>query len=189
MLIAYLDIETYSPEEPKFSNKIILICYKEVLDGNVTIMFKEWLNDEETMLKRFYGMLNEKLLAERIVMLIGWNILRFDVPFLTYRIYLHEIDDLENILEAFREVYWRDLRQCLLPFNRFSFKGLSMDEVSKKLKISPPKYSNKDIKLFYERGEYEKIEEHTLSEMRFLSELCWKMKNLREIAKAFKVVI
>jgi hypothetical protein len=67
-----------------------------------------------------------------------------------------------------------------LPFNKYSFKGLSEEEVAKKFKIAPPKYSNKEIKTFYEKSEYEKIEEHSVSEMRFLFNLAWKMKDIKK---------
>jgi len=41
MVLAYLDIETYSPsEEPMLSDKIILIYYKEKLDGASNILYK-----------------------------------------------------------------------------------------------------------------------------------------------------
>jgi uncharacterized protein YprB with RNaseH-like and TPR domain len=37
--------------------------------------------------------------------LIGWNIARFDIPFLTYRLFLHNVDSFENIIENFRRAY------------------------------------------------------------------------------------
>lgn len=190
MVLAYLDIETYSPsKEPMLNDKIILIYYKEKLDGASNILYKEWNESEKTILQKFYEMLRGKIKVEKTMTLIGWNIVRFDIPFLTYRLFFHKIDNLDNILESFRRAYWRDLRQCLLPFNKYSFKGLSEEETAKKFKIEPPKYSNKEIKIFYEKREYEKIEEHAISEMRFLSDLAWKMRNIREILEVFGMVV
>jgi len=186
MVLAYLDVETYSPnKEPMLSDKVILIYYKEVCGGNEEVMFKEWSESEEMILKNFYAMLTKKLSAEKTLTLIGWNIIRFDIPFLAYRLFFHRIESLDNILENFRKAYLRDLRQCLLPFNKYSFDGLSEKEVARRFRIEPPKYSNKDIKAFYEKGEYKKIEEHALSEMKFFSNLAWKMRDLGEIIKVF----
>jgi DNA polymerase elongation subunit (family B) len=190
MVLVYLDIETYSPsKKPMFSDKVILIYYKEKLGGNADIMFKEWEESEKAVLLKFYNTLKDRIATEKTVTLIGWNIVRFDIPFLTYRLFFNKIDSLDNILEIFRQAYWRDLRQCLLPFNRYSFKGLSEEEVAKKFKIESPKYSNKEIKTFYEKGEYEKIEDHALSEMKFSSNLAWKMRNIREVIEAFGMVV
>ncbi|MEM0049562.1 MAG: hypothetical protein QXW39_03390 [Candidatus Bathyarchaeia archaeon] len=190
MVLAYLDIETYSPSiEPMFSDKVILVYYKEELGGNSNVLWKEWEESEKTLLQKFYDTLKGRLTTEKTVTLIGWNIVRFDIPFLTYRLFFHKIDGLDNILEIFRRAYWRDLRQCLLPFNKYSFKGLSEEEIAKKFKIETPKYSNKEIKIFYEKGKYEKIEEHAISEMRFLSDLAWKMRDVKEIMKAFEMMV
>lgn len=188
VVLAYLDIEIYpQQEEPSFKDKIIAIGYVEV-DGKSELL-KEWDSNERTILSQFYEYLKEKLRTERTVMMIGFNLLLFDRDFLAVRLQFHAIDTLENVFNNFKRIYWRDLRQHLLPFNKYSFKGLSEEEVAKKFKIEPPTYSNKEIKTFYKKGEYEKIEEHAKSEMRFLSNLAWKMRNVREIIKAFSVVV
>ncbi|MEM2704313.1 MAG: ribonuclease H-like domain-containing protein [candidate division WOR-3 bacterium] len=185
MVLAYLDIETYSPgEKPRVGDKVILIYYKEELDGNLNMLSKEWEEGEDTILQKFYDMLKDKT-AKGTVTLIGWNFVRFDIPFLTCRLFFHKIDSLDDILETFRRAYFIDLRQCLLPFNKYRFKGLSEEEIAKKFKIEPPKYSNKKVKIFYEKGEYKKIEEHAISEMKFLSNLAWKMRDIREVQETF----
>jgi len=186
MVLSYIDIETYSPNrEPRFSDKVILICYKEELGGNVKAAFKEWDEGEKAILKNFFDLLRDRIEKERTITLIGFNHVRFDIPFLTYRLFTHEIGLLEEILEVFRKTYWRDLRLCLLPFNNYSFKGLSSEEVAKKFKIDPPKHSNRDIKSFYESNDYKKIEEHAESEMKLLSDLSWKMRDCKAIMEAF----
>lgn len=184
MVLAYFDIETYSPQkEPLFTDKVILICIKEV--GKKEKMFKEWESSEKDILKEFYSFIKEKVEKETLT-LIGWNIARFDIPFLTYRINFHKIAKLEEIFEVFRKCYWRDLRLCFLPFNKLKFKGLNERVVAEKLGVRKPKYSNKEIKEFYEKGEYNKIEEHTLSEIDFLSDISWKLiKDIKEVLRCF----
>jgi len=170
----YLDIETYSQQkEPSFEDKVIAIEYKEV-DGKSELL-KEWESDEKTILSKFYKYLKEKLRIERSVMIIGFNLLLFDRDFLAVRLYFHTVDELANIFNNFKKIYWKDLRYCLLPFNKFSFVGLSAEELARKLGIRMPKYSNKDIRSFYDNREYEKIVEHVESDMKFLSDLSFKM--------------
>jgi hypothetical protein len=60
MMIAYLDVETCplsealeakssddSDEEPRLSDKVILIYYKEVHEGTEEVLFKEWVEGEK----------------------------------------------------------------------------------------------------------------------------------------------
>lgn len=178
MVIVYFDIETHSPGvEPSFDDKVILICMR--VNGDT--LLREWESSEEDILSDFYWNYLMRWIKKETTIFIGWNITRFDIPVLTYRLYVHKIDNLKNILEAFRIAYWMDLRQCLLPFNRFRFKGLGEEKVAEKLKIRKPVHSNKDIRTFYETRNFKAIEEHILSEMVFLSDLFRKLKNTQEI--------
>jgi len=179
----YLDIETYSPrKEPSFEDKIILIGLE--IRGDVRLL-KEWESSEKNILSEFYSLLKGKV-GKETVTLIGWNLVRFDILFLTYRIWKHNIDSLANIFEVFRKAYWRDLRLCLLPFNKYRFKGLSEDEIAKKFRIEHPIYSNKEISYFYENRMFKKIEGHVVSELKFLSDLSWKMRNIKEAMRVFE---
>ena len=183
MVLAYLDIETYSPEkEPRFEDRVILIGLKIKKD---VMLLKEWESSEKNILSQFYNFLKDRVEKETVT-LIGWNLVRFDIPFLTYRIWKRNIDSLVNIFEVFRKTYWRDLRQCLLPFNEYRFRGLSEDEIAKKFGIKPPTYSNKEISYFYKNRMFGKIEEHIISEFKFLSDLSWKMRDIREVMRVFE---
>jgi DNA polymerase elongation subunit (family B) len=178
----YLDVETYSQQqEPRFDDKIITIQYSEV--GGKSEILKEWESDEKTILSRFYEYLRKKLETERTVMIIGFNLLLFDRDFLGIRLNFHGIDTLENIFRSFKKIFWKDLRYCLLPFNNFSFTGLSEEEIASKLKIRSPKYSNKDIRMFYDDKEYGKITEHIQTEMKFLSDLSIRMSKELDVVK------
>ena len=186
MVIAYFDLETYSiGKEPTFKDKIILVCYKET--NGRPILLREWISDEKSVISKFYDLLKTKIKTEKTVTIIGFNILRFDVPLLSCRLHRYKVDKLHNNLEFFRKIYWRDLRQCLLPFNKYRLKGLGAEEIAKKFNIDPPKHSNKEMKEFYRNRMYDKIEEHAVSDLKFLSDLSWKMRDLRNIAEAFSV--
>jgi hypothetical protein len=109
------------------------------------------------------------------VQIIGFNLFRFDVPFLIYKLVHFNIDNLGRIIEKFRDIYWRDLRYCLYPFNNFSFQGLSEEEVAKRLGIRQPEPPSRDIPKFYKAKEYDKIIKHIKSEFKFLEDLNWKL--------------
>jgi len=182
MVILYLDIETYSPQkEPSFGDKVIAIEFKEV--NGESKLLKEWESNEKNILAEFYEYLKEKLKTEKTVVIIGFNLLLFDRDFLAVRLYSHGIDELINIFNNFKKIYWKDLHHCLLPFNNLSFVGLSEEEIAEKLGITKPKYSNKDISSFYEKKEYEKIVEHIESDIKFLSDLSFKMSKELDVVE------
>lgn len=140
MVIIYLDLETYSPEElPQFTDRIIAIGYVEVGEGSVFL--REWESGEESILREFYKYLQRKVQTERAVQIRGFNTLRYDIPLLTARLSHHGIDILENVLGLFHKIFIVDMRQCLLPFTAFKFKGLRGETLSEKLGIKGPRHS------------------------------------------------
>jgi uncharacterized protein YprB with RNaseH-like and TPR domain len=176
MVILYLDIEIDSQgEEPHPSDKIITIQYKELRGKLVVLKEWDWREDgEKRIVKDFYDYLTSIMSKEK-VQIIGFNIFRFDVPFLIYKLVHLDIDTLEHAIEKFRKVYWRDLRYCLYPFNNFSFQGLTEREVAEKLGLKQPEPPSKDIPKFYRMKIYDKIIEHIESEFKFFEDLNWKL--------------
>ena len=181
MVMLYLDIEVDSQsEEPHLSDKIITIQYKEVLPRQRLVILKKWdWEDEEkgerNIVQNFYDYLCEISQPGDTTTIIGFNILRFDVLFLTYKLVYFGIDTLEHVLKKFRNVFWRDLRYCLYPLNKLSFQGLSEEEVAKKLGLKQPEPPSREIPALYRREEYDKIIEHIKSEFDFLEELNRKL--------------
>lgn len=178
----YLDVETYSPDvEPAIKDKVITIQYQEI-GWKQPLILKEWEKCERDILQDFHDYLHERLRAEPVYV-IGFNLFRFDIPILIYKLTFFKIEVLENLLENIRNIYWRDLRYCLYPYNNLSFEGLSEYEVAIKLNIPPPKYSSKEIAKFYDEKKYEKIVEHILSEFKFFQDLNWKLTNEPNVVK------
>jgi DNA polymerase elongation subunit (family B) len=175
MASLYLDIETFSEGEFRVrSTKVISIQYKDS-DGNITVL-KEWESDEKTILKRFHDHLLE-LKNAGLVVVIGHNLLRFDIPLLIHRMAVHNIDTYENLLDLHHfHIVAIDSLQCLLPFNDFRVKGLNAVELSKRLKIRAPKHKNTEIARFYTDGRYDKIEEHILADLDFMEDLWRKLR-------------
>jgi DNA polymerase elongation subunit (family B) len=181
MVIVYLDIETYSEKEELViepSTKVILIHLKEIFDKeNIkSFIFKEWESSEKDILEQFFKHFQSLHDKERTVWCVGFNILRFDIPLLIYKLSHYQIESLPNLFEIFRKTYVVDLRQCLLPFSDFRFKELSAEKIAEKLGIRKPEYRNKEIMEFYEKGEMERIIEHSESDLNFIQDLYWVMK-------------
>lgn len=175
VVIIYLDIETFSPKD-QFQiddSKIISIQYKDV-NGTFKIL-KEWESNESEILKNFYEYLKSFQKKENI-MIIGHNILRFDIPMLLHRMILHGIDTSPNLIDFFHNIFIVDSMQCLLPFNQFKFKGLGSEELAKKLKIREPKHKNTEIANFYRERRFDKIEEHIMSDIIFIEDLWWILR-------------
>jgi len=171
----YLDIETFSEGEFKVRNtKVISIQYKDS-DGNITVL-KEWESNEKTILKRFHDHLL-KLKNTGFIVVIGHNLLRFDIPILIHRMAVHNIDTYENLLDLHHShIIAMDSLQCLLPFNDFQVKGLNAVELSRRLKIRAPKHKSTEIAQFYRNGQYAKIEEHILADLDFMEDLWRKLR-------------
>ncbi|MCJ7632398.1 ribonuclease H-like domain-containing protein [Candidatus Bathyarchaeota archaeon] len=156
----YFDIETYP--SASFGGKVITVAYKD--SSSDTKVLKEWESDESSILKTFIEHLGEN---PRNTELIGFNTLRFDVPFIINRATRLRIDEAENLLEIFHGCYMIDLMHCLLPTNNFWFKGLSAANVAQRLGIPCPHHSGAEIREFYENKEYDKIEEHIRDDIVF----------------------
>jgi DNA polymerase elongation subunit (family B) len=171
----YLDIETFSEGEFRVRNtKVISIQYKDS-DGNITVL-KEWESNEKTILKRFHDHLL-KLKNTGFIVVIGHNLLRFDIPILIHRMAVHNIDTYENLLDLHHShIIAMDSLQCLLPFNDFQVKGLNAVELSRRLKIRAPKHKSTEIAQFYRNGQYDKIEEHILADLDFMEDLWRKLR-------------
>lgn len=176
MAFLYFDIETWSPsKELKPSEcKIITIQYKDIDDD--LIILKEWESDEKTILKQFYEYFSNLLESERSVFLVGFNLLRFDIPVLIYRLVKNEIDTYENVLDKFQKPFTTDLRQALLPFNDMRHKGLNAEAISEKLGLESPPHKNFEIPKMYENKEYDKIVEHIEGDMSFLNNLSYVIR-------------
>jgi len=190
MVTIYLDIETESQEkEPRFRDKIITIQYKEIVEGgqNPLIILKEWEKGELQIICEFYEYF-KGIVSRGYVQVIGFNLLRFDVPFLIYKLITFQIENnLDQIFETFRKVFWRDLRYCLYPLNNLSFKGLSEEEVAKNLGLKLPEPPSREIPKLYKERNYEKIIKHIESEFEFLEGLNRKLEyELDDIRARYK---
>ncbi len=187
MVMLYLDIETLSlGEEPSVDDKVIAIGVS--VDGK-KMFWKEWDAGEKELINQFYKFLESLTSKERTVWIIGFNILKFDIPILIYKVLKFGLRGYSEIFELWHNCYIEDERQILLPFNDFRFKHLSAEDVHRALekifeeeikegqiRIRKIKHSGSEIPEFYKRSEFEKILEHLSSDLDFLADLHYLLK-------------
>ncbi len=181
-MLLYFDIETFSDNGFRSSNtKIITIQYKD-FDGNVRIL-KEWDSSESDILRKFFTEM-KMIKKDDFLMLVGHNVLRFDIPMIMKRMVANGIGSADELHDFFHNVFVVDTLQCMLPFNNMRFKGLNTEEISKKLKISEPRHRNTEIESFYRSRKFADIEKHALADLEFIQDLYWKLKK-EDMAKIF----
>jgi DNA polymerase elongation subunit (family B) len=200
MIKVYLDLETYRPNQSDafINEKIIAIgtlmdfngAYSASIDNEIKeYRFEdpipsqgvwEYIETDEKvsekgLISRFYELLEAIKKRKKIIMIIGYNILRFDIPLLIQR--SHELK-VKNIKEAnafFFNTFTIDYFQLCLPLNDMWFKGNTLRNCAEKLgeinQISPylQEISSSDkIAKFYENKEYNKIIEHLRADLRLV---------------------
>lgn len=209
----YLDVETWRPDEGQsFVRDDIILIGMLHEEEEKPRLFENFKKDDEArkdgereVLKDFYKYL-KALKDGSHVEVVGFGILRFDVPLLIAKSLRHRIvnevfseearqaDGAEFISHFWHEMYVVDLLQALLPFNGMVFKGLNLENAVQRFKercreisFVPPKKGGGVAKLFKE-GRYEEIKaknEEDLKATRWLYR-CLKeelYKCLRELFK------
>lgn len=188
LLRVYLDVETYRPKKSAFTGEdIILIGLLH--DGEAKPkLFKNFKRKRErSMLIKFYRHLGELMCKDdqkeskckkRQIEIVGFNILRYDVPLLIAKSLkrnvvgeirkifgLNDAHGAEVLSKFWHNIYVVDIQQVLLPLNRMVFKSLTLKNAIERLKElgiceqlqSIKACSGEDIKKWYESNDYNKI--------------------------------
>lgn len=151
-MVVILDIETTGLNP--FKNKVVLIGIKK---GKKIKQWKLW-KYKDNEVKMIKDALNQILDINETI--IGFNNLKFDVPFLIKR-----LDILEKKLHP---EYWE--LQNKKWFDLYQFLGdnyRSLREWLKKagIKQNYPELCGSEVPIFYERKEYKKIEDHNKDDL------------------------
>lgn len=185
MVRIYLDVETYRPrkEDAWIKEKVIAIGvfedrtpYKlESIEKSLELKsFTEWnLSSEERIIKDFYEYIEDRLSSQtKSVEVVGFNILRFDIPLLIQKGVEYKVKSLDELNHLWHDSYTRDLFQELLPANKQCFKGLRLPrviEVMKELEIPCPvevEEHGEKVREAYEKKEFNKIEEWLIDDLK-----------------------
>ena len=182
----YLDIETYRPrKEYAFTQeKIIAIGILEdqtlYTPGSSKVWdepsvkfryFTEWeLGEELEIVFRFYDYLRDLIQEWKnreigFLNVIGFNILRFDIPLLIQKGVEHNVGSPAELNKLWNNTFTIDYFQTSLPFHNMKFKGLGAGYLVKKARnngvdISELFGSGGDVKGWYENKEYDEIIRH-----------------------------
>jgi hypothetical protein len=182
----FLDVETFIDKENKSSglnpytseSKILAIAYNYYNEFKMNEKFirpptilKEWEEGEKEILNKFYNFIKIKLPDDKHFKFIGFNCIKFDLTYLLGRLEHHKIDSKEDIYEnLFRLPHVIDLGQLaqIISNNRFKeIMNINQKEANKFFDIPVKKGSGKDVTIYYNNKEYEKILDYIKEEFTF----------------------
>ncbi|MFH8119862.1 MAG: ribonuclease H-like domain-containing protein [Candidatus Aenigmatarchaeota archaeon] len=160
------DIETTGLDP--YKHQVVLIGFKK--DGKIE-QLKLWeIKDEAKMILES---INELAKFDKFNdTIVGYNNLKFDVPFLLERL---------KILGKMKPEFWSllynkkwfDLYQFL--GNSFRALNLWLDKLGIKKKY--PELDGKKMPEYFIKGDYKKIENHNIDDLNTLEELFYKLKS------------
>ena len=177
MVRIYLDIETYRPkkEDAFIHEKVIAIGILEdwtpyspnsLNEPIEPQLFTEWeLGSEKIVVEDFYKYLKGIFDEVRFVVVVGFNILRMDIPLLIQKGLWYKVANIDELNFLWHNTFTIDFFQSLLPANKYLFKGLRMPRVFKvirdELVVDAPQLEEhgEEIAKAYEGSEYMNIEE------------------------------
>ncbi len=174
----YFDIETTGLDPKK--SKIITIQYQE-LDRNTgeatgkLIILKEWELTEKVMIDKFIR--DSKIDGNYAFNFVptGYN-LCFEHNFLKERTALHSLNPLDILSKPFI-----DLRAFGILMNNGEFKGSGLD------KLTGKETSGKEIPIWYENKEYDRIIKYIENETKsFIEFNAWLYKEMPDCLEKFK---
>ncbi len=130
-------------------------------------------NDEGELVRRFYKYFMKVIMEvknrarnrKNRIIVVGFNVLRYDIPLLIQKGFEHKVDSLDRLNALWHDTFVIDYLQTTLPFNRMTFKGLSLErmvELARKASLNVEELhgSGEDVVKWYAEGHYDDIIEH-----------------------------
>ena len=185
MVRLYLDVETYR-ENIAFDEKVIAIGFIEdwtpyredqPKQGIKAKIFGEWdLGDEHSVIKSFYEYFEELTKKARTIIVIGFMILRYDIPLLIQKGIEYKIASPAHLNNIWHTTFIIDYTQVMLPAYGFKFKGNSLENLANEAKlrgcqVQPLYGKGKDVNEWYNKENYEEIEKHLRRDVEVLREI------------------
>ena len=184
----FLDIETYVSTENENSSlnpyenesKVILIAYN-YYEGfkppskqqiKPPTFLKEWESDEKTILTQFYKFLRDSTMKDRYLKITGFNIYKFDLPYLFGRMKLLNIAEEKELHELLFRPFGIDFFQLSPLLSEKTVKheqlwGANQKEVSAFFKLRVKQGEGSDLSKFYDSKEFDKIIKYCKEEFNF----------------------
>jgi DNA polymerase elongation subunit (family B) len=168
----YLDIESYSKgDEPSVNDMVIAIGVMEE-DPSEQRLFTEWEHgSEREVIRKFYKEL--RVYSEQGAVIIGFNILRFDIPILSFKGVQYRVGDAQKIYDLWHKLFTIDYMQVALPLTGMKFKGLTLAYLAKLLREKmminvPEREEGAAVKKLYKKRNFKKIEEHLIADLEII---------------------
>jgi len=184
----FLDIETYAAKDNGETSlnpyekgaKVILIAYnyyggfkppskEQILPPT---LLKEWESDEKDILQKFYKFLSTTFKKDPHVKITGFNILKFDLPYLFGRMKLNGIATERELHDLLFRPFGIDLFQmsALLTEKTKKYEqlwGISHKDASTFFGLKAKEGNGLDCSDFYDKKEYDKITKYSAEEFNF----------------------
>ena len=187
----FLDIETYiskgdgnSALNPyKDDSKVLVISFsyyggfKPPAKAQVRepVFLKEWESSEKEILAAFYNFLKKTMKTDPYLKICGFNILKFDIPYLFGRMNSQNIAGKEELYDLLFRPFGIDLMQLSAIISEKTKKhgqlwGANHKETSAFFKLQVKEGTGADVSAFYDKKEFGKImkycqEEFNLEQM------------------------
>lgn len=109
----------------------------------------------------------------RFLEVVGFNILRFDIPLLLQKGIKYSIGSFEELNKLWYDTFTRDYFQVTLLLNNMRFKGLTLEYLAEKIGESgvkvPESYGmGEQVKDWYENTEYGEIIKHLDKDLKII---------------------
>ncbi|MCW4006720.1 MAG: hypothetical protein NWF04_09050 [Candidatus Bathyarchaeota archaeon] len=173
----YLDLETYrSKKENAFVDEKIVsagllidetIYHEDSLKEQIKPVFiSEWdgLNECQIVTK-INTVIKEVISSHKFTLIIGFGILRFDIPLLIARCTQNSLMSLNKATKMWHDCITIDHAQQLLAANGNTFKRATLDNIiatAEMLHLNPPAHKGDGgiIRELYPKGKYAEINAH-----------------------------
>lgn len=195
----FFDIETYVDKENPTSglnphmpeSKVIAIAYNsydtfvirtDLREKTSPTILKEWELGEKEILSDFFDFWKMRMDRDEHLKICGFNHTKFDAPYLSSRLIINDISDPYEIHEyLYQRPHYIDLAQIgMITSGRMAkrkeFYNVGQKEINKFFGIPVKEASGKDVSRWYDREEYDKIEDYIKTEFTF-EELYVSLRN------------
>lgn len=185
MVRLYLDVETERRgSQPFREEKLIAVgILEEWNEGEddkneketVEILSKWKLGSEKTVVEEFFKIIKSLLAKFHRLEVVGFNIVKFDIPLLTQKGREYNVDPLSYLNELWWRTFLTDLKQVSLPlFNMGHYN--SLQQLLKKLKTWDDSIlslygQGENVYQWYQEGEFDKIERHLIQDVRAIKQI------------------
>jgi len=138
-------------------------------------IFSEWsLGDEKVVIESFYDFFRSLLSGARFLTVVGFNILKFDIPLLKQKGMEYKVASLPELNNLWRIAGLMDFFQAVLPIYGMRFKGNNLKNLialARKvgIQVEVDIYgTGEDVTRWYMKGEYGEIEKHLKADVEAL---------------------